>query len=75
MTPYRAVKLLLLLGLVGFAAMCGAVLIAGIVLSRANHGIVGPPPADLAGFETIEFTSGSGATIKGWWSAEKPGDG
>jgi uncharacterized protein len=64
----------------------GALLLAGIILAAIfvwNIGAtlvapsnrpIGNPPADLL-VENVEFPSGSGATIHGWFVAGKPGKG
>ncbi len=63
------------------ALLLGALLLGGVfvwsigalLVSPANHP-VGPPPASLR-VENVAFSSGSGATIHGWFVAGQPGKG
>ena len=54
----------------------GSVLAVGLVLSAPKQGQAGPPPSTLPDAETVEFSSGSGAQLRGWWvPAAVPGHG
>ncbi len=70
----RLAKLLAILALVGAIGSGVGGLIIGHQLSRPAHTMIGPPPADL-GAEAVTFPSGSGATIRGWFIAGRPGGG
>jgi uncharacterized protein len=63
-------------GLAGLAAvgLFAGGLAVGHLLSRPAHTTVGAPPADLNA-EAVAFQSGSGATIRGWFTAGSPGGG
>jgi uncharacterized protein len=67
-------KLLALLAIAAVIGSCAAVLGVGLWLSAPAQTIIGMPPADLAA-EAVEFPSASGATIRGWFVAAKPGGG
>jgi alpha-beta hydrolase superfamily lysophospholipase len=67
-------KRIALLTLVGIAGLCAAVIGIGLKLSSPVHTAIGAPPADLKA-EGIEFPSASGATIRGWFIAGRPGHG
>ena len=56
-------------------AIVGAVLIAGLVLSRPVRFAIGPPPPGLANAETVHIASESGSLLSGWWLTGEPGDG
>jgi uncharacterized protein len=70
----RLAKLLAILALVGTIGLGVGGLIVGYLLSRPAHTMIGPPPADV-GAEAVTFQSGSGATIRGWFIAGRPGGG
>jgi alpha-beta hydrolase superfamily lysophospholipase len=55
-------------------ALAAAVLVAGLVLVRPAHRVVGPPPADLHA-EAVTIASASGSTLRGWFVAGRPGAG
>jgi uncharacterized protein len=67
-------KLLLALALVATVGLFAGGLAVGHLLSRPAHTALGPPPADLVA-EAVTFQSGSGATIRGWFVAGRPGGG
>jgi uncharacterized protein len=67
-------KILALIVLVGAAGLFVPVIAVGLMLSAPARMTVGAPPADLNA-ETIEFQSASGATIRGWFVAGRPGGG
>jgi len=67
-------KLLLALAFVAAAGLFAGGLAVGLMLSAPARAIVGAPPADLNA-ETVAFQSGSGATIRGWFVAGRPGGG
>lgn len=59
--------------MVVLGALCGAVLltcaltlVAGLKLTAPAPRIIGPPPATLAGAETVTLASASGAVLRGW---------
>jgi fermentation-respiration switch protein FrsA (DUF1100 family) len=58
----------------GATLLIAAVIGAGFHLSAPAPADVGPPPADL-GAEVVAIASGSGAELKGWFIAGRPGAG
>jgi uncharacterized protein len=62
------------LALAGVTGSCAAVFSIGLMLSAPARSVAGPPPSDL-GAEAVEFQSASGATIRGWFVAGRPGGG
>jgi uncharacterized protein len=56
------------------AGMAAGVLVVGLALSAPASAIIGPPPADLRA-ETVTIASTSGATLRGWFLAGRPGGG
>src|SRR5262249_44230391 len=60
--------------LLGATLLIAAVIGAGFHLSAPAPANVGPPPADL-GAEVVAIASGSGAKLKGWFIAGRPGAG
>lgn len=60
--------------LAGVAGSCATVIGVGLMLSAPAQIVIGAPPADLSA-ETVEFQSGSGATIRGWFVTGRPGGG
>jgi fermentation-respiration switch protein FrsA (DUF1100 family) len=67
-------KLLLALACIAAAGLFGGGLALGLLLSSPAQTTVGAPPADLKA-EPVTFPSGSGATIRGWFIAGRPGGG
>ncbi len=65
---------LLLVAVVLAALAVGVVWIAGGALASPLRANCGRPPADLP-CETVNIASGSGATLRGWFVAGKPGCG
>jgi uncharacterized protein len=63
---------LLVLALV--LTLCGGVWLAGTIPTAAVPQTVGDPPADLTG-RPVQFQSGSGVTIHGWFIPGKSGAG
>lgn len=59
---------------VGMVTAVVAVVAVGVRLSRPVPASIGPAPGDLA-VETVEFSSASGATLRGWFMAGRPGGG
>ena len=57
----------MLLGLLLGVGLCGSVAAVGLALSAPHRSFVGPPPADLAGAETVAIPSASGSLLQGWW--------
>jgi fermentation-respiration switch protein FrsA (DUF1100 family) len=57
------------------ASLCGAVLIAGLLMSRPVQREVGPPPPGLADAEEVRIPSRSGTVLSGWWVNGEPGGG
>jgi fermentation-respiration switch protein FrsA (DUF1100 family) len=57
------------------AGLCGAVLIAGVLMSRPVQSEVDPPPPGLANVENVRIPSGSGTVLGGWWIDGEPGGG
>lgn len=57
-------------------ALLGAVApaLSSCVLARPAQARVGPPPPEL-GAESVTFQSGSGATVRAWFSPGRPGAG
>ena len=70
-SPARLFALVLL---VGAAGLIVPVIGVGLMLSAPARMTVGAPPPDLAA-ETIAFQSASGATLRGWFVAGRPGGG
>lgn len=68
------IKLLALIVLIGAAGLVVPVISIGLIASAPAPAAIGAPPADLAA-EAVEFPSASGATIKGWFVAGRPGGG
>src|SRR5205823_339824 len=58
----------------GGAAISGAVIAAGLVMSAPVRGVIGAPPTDLNA-ESVTISSASGATLQGWFVAGRPGGG
>src|SRR5262249_25207131 len=58
----------------GAAAIAGAVIAAGLVMSAPVRAVIGTPPADLNA-ESVAMSSASGATLRGWFVAGRPGGG
>src|SRR5262245_24202674 len=56
------------------ALLVAAVIGAGFYLSAPARAVVGAPPPDL-GAEVVTIASGSGAELKGWFIAGRPGAG
>jgi fermentation-respiration switch protein FrsA (DUF1100 family) len=67
-------KLLLALAFVAAVGLFAGGLAVGHLLSRPAPAAVGVAPADLNA-EIVAFPSGSGATIRGWFIAGRPGSG
>ena len=63
-----------LLVLAGAIGACALVVAIGLMASAPAPAAIGAPPDDL-GAEPVEFPSASGATIKGWFIAGRPGGG
>src|SRR5262249_4298178 len=70
----RWLKRLLALALVGIIGLCAGVIAAGLMLSAPAQTLLGSPSSDLDA-EAIAFPSASGATIRGWFIAGRPGGG
>ena len=68
------VRLFVGLGLTATVILCAAVVGFGLLLSRPAAGDIGAPPADLAA-ESVAMISASGATLRGWFLAGRPGGG
>jgi alpha-beta hydrolase superfamily lysophospholipase len=68
---FRRIATLTVVGIVG---LCVAVIGVGLKLSSPAHTAIGAPPADLKA-AVVEFPSASGATIRGWFIAGRPGHG
>jgi uncharacterized protein len=68
------VRFIVGLVLAGTAALCGSVIGVGLLLSWPAARDIGAPPADLAA-ESVAMISGSGATLRGWFLAGRPGGG
>jgi uncharacterized protein len=68
------IRLLALIVLVCAAGLIVPVIGIGLIASAPAPTAIGAPPADLAA-EAIEFQSASGATIRGWFVAGRPGGG
>ncbi|MSP03416.1 MAG: alpha/beta hydrolase [Acetobacteraceae bacterium] len=64
-----------LLLITGIAGLCGSVLVTGLLLSRPDPAVIGPPPADLPGAETVRIPSASGSVLAGWWIEGMQGGG
>lgn len=62
------------IAVVGVVTLTVAVVAVGLRLSRPVQASVGPAPGDLA-IEAVEFSSASGATLRGWLMAGRPGGG
>jgi fermentation-respiration switch protein FrsA (DUF1100 family) len=60
--------------LAGAIGACAVVVAIGLIASAPAPAAIGAPPDDL-GAETVAFPSASGATIKGWFVAGRPGGG
>jgi uncharacterized protein len=60
--------------LLGAALLVAAVIGAGFYLSAPAPATIGPPPPDL-GADAVAIASGSGAELKGWFIAGRPGAG
>jgi pimeloyl-ACP methyl ester carboxylesterase len=56
-------------------ALCGVVVIAGLLMSRPVQREVGPAPPGLAGAEPVRIPSRSGTVLSGWWINGEPGGG
>jgi alpha-beta hydrolase superfamily lysophospholipase len=61
-----AVAAILLLGL------CGSVLAVGLRLSTPYARTISLPPESLAGAETVQISSASGSSLRGWWLGGQP---
>ena len=59
---------------VGIVTLVVAVVAVGLRLSRPAQASIGPAPGDLA-IEAVEFSSVSGATLRGWFMAGRSGGG
>jgi fermentation-respiration switch protein FrsA (DUF1100 family) len=68
------IRLFAILALVGALGIFVSVVAVGVLLSWPATGEIGPPPADLAA-ENVTITSGSGATLRGWFVAGQRGGG
>jgi fermentation-respiration switch protein FrsA (DUF1100 family) len=68
------VRFMVGLALAGTAALCASVIGVGLLLSWPAARDIGAPPADLAA-ESVAMISGSGATLRGWLLAGRPGGG
>jgi uncharacterized protein len=68
------VRFIVGLALAGTAALCASVVGVGLLLSWPAARDIGAPPADLAA-ESVAMISGSGATLRGWFLAGRPGGG
>jgi fermentation-respiration switch protein FrsA (DUF1100 family) len=60
--------------LFGAAALPAAVIAFGLIQSRPARVAIGPPPPELRA-EDVSITSASGATLRGWFIAGRPGGG
>src|SRR5579862_3271675 len=60
--------------LFGAAGLPAAVVAFGLIESRPARVAVGPPPAGLNA-ENVAISSASGATLRGWFIAGRPGGG
>ncbi len=67
-------RLVLLLAALAVVAVCGSVLVVGLLLAHPAQTRIGSPPPEL-GAETVEFRSSSGATLHGWLAPGRPGGG
>ena len=54
--------------------VCACVVTIGLFLSAPSRAVIGPPPSDL-GAEPVAIASASGATLRGWFVAGRPGGG
>ena len=68
------IKWLGLMALAGAVGACALAVAIGLMASAPSPSAIGAPPADL-GADAVEFPSASGATIKGWFVAGRPGGG
>jgi uncharacterized protein len=59
---------------VGVVTLVVAVVAVGVRLSRPVQVSIGSVPTDLA-IKTVEFSSASGATLRGWFVGGRPGGG
>jgi fermentation-respiration switch protein FrsA (DUF1100 family) len=62
------------LALAGVCALCASVVGVGLLLSAPATSEIGDPPSDLAA-ENVTMSSGSGATLRGWFIQGRPGGG
>jgi fermentation-respiration switch protein FrsA (DUF1100 family) len=68
------IRLFAILAAVGAVGLCASVVTVGLLLSWPTSRKIGPPPPDLAA-ESVTIASGSGATLRGWFTVGQPGDG
>ena len=68
------VRLFVGLVLIATVTLCAAVVGAGLLLSRPAADDIGAPPDDFAA-ESVAMISASGATLRGWFLAGRPGGG
>ncbi|HKA73746.1 MAG TPA: alpha/beta fold hydrolase [Xanthobacteraceae bacterium] len=68
------VRLIISIALIAIVGLCAAVVAAGLFLSAPARAVVGDPPPDLAA-EPVAIASSSGATLRGWFLAGRPGGG
>jgi len=69
-----SLKRLIAFTLVAIVALVAGAAGVGLLLSAPAHSSIEAPPAALNA-EAVEFASGSGATIRGWFVAGEPGHG
>src|SRR5262245_36818085 len=74
MVVRSAVRWTISLALFAIVGVCVSVVAAGLLLSAPARAVVGPPPPDLAA-EPVVIASASGATLRGWFVAGRPGGG
>ena len=60
--------------LVAAVGACAGVVAIGLFLSAPSRAVIGPPPSDLSA-EPVAIVSASGATLRGWFVAGRPGGG
>jgi fermentation-respiration switch protein FrsA (DUF1100 family) len=72
---FRCIAALSIACVLGAAAICGSVLIVGLKLSHPVQSISDTPVPGLAGIETVQIQSASGAVLSGWWLPGRRGGG
>lgn len=62
------------IAVLGAVLLVAAVIAFGLIASRPDRVVIGPPPPDLPA-EDVSIASASGATLRGWFIAGEPGGG